>query len=256
MANRTTERNVDGGSSVGELVERLGDPRVRPRCLRVVPPSDEGKAVVLVGVVHDHPASVARAAAVVGAVAPGAVALEIPAIAVPFYRFQASRPVTTDTGRELVAAMRAAPDAEVIGIDAPGPGIANRLWGYLQDEPLSLAATVGLLHRMSVMTRRALERRLDTNVATSSGRCEAGHDRAMTPSDQAADELRVIDRSMSFLHAVELPPGVSAFDDFRECYMAARLQAIRRRHRAVAVLGYDHLEEVDARIQEDSTSSV
>lgn len=76
------------GERLSRVVEALagsGDPRLGDDYWRVVS-ADAGRgATVLVGVVHDHPASSHRVASVVRAVDPDAVALELPALAVPYF---------------------------------------------------------------------------------------------------------------------------------------------------------------------------
>ena len=64
------------------LVDRIDDPRVTDRWCRRGPATN----VTLLGVVHDHPASVARARIVAEAMGPDVLALELPAAAVPLYR--------------------------------------------------------------------------------------------------------------------------------------------------------------------------
>ena len=56
------------------------DPRLDDAFWCEVPATDERAAAVLVGVVHDHPASVYRAVTLVRAAAPETLAVELPPI--------------------------------------------------------------------------------------------------------------------------------------------------------------------------------
>src|SRR6056297_2195481 len=98
--------------------DALTDPRMNDEYVRRLP--DAG--VTLVGVVHDHPASVHRAREVVRERDPDVVALEAPPLAMPLYETYARESRTPPTfGGEMSAAAQAAreEDAEVVGIDGP-----------------------------------------------------------------------------------------------------------------------------------------
>lgn len=237
-------------ADVNRALAAVADPRVRSRYLRTVRASGDSGAVALVGVVHDHPASVARVEAVVEALAPTAVALEVPAIALPSYVAQAGQQVT---GGEISAAIHAAPAATAVGIDVPGPGFIAQVWRYLRTESPGPDVALGLVHRASTMARRAAARRFAGWRGHDWGRrgptrcpLETDGGAAAGPAEQAADEVRAVGRSRSVLRAVETPPAVAALDDVREAYMAARLAALRHHPCTVAVVGLDHLDAVHA----------
>ncbi len=100
--------------------ESFDDPRITEQFCRHL----EGSAgdLILLGVVHDHPASVARVERVLEAVDPDVLALELPSAALPLYRtYAAGGADESDSprfGGEMSAAIRASPDVDVVGIDA------------------------------------------------------------------------------------------------------------------------------------------
>ncbi|MXR20355.1 hypothetical protein [Halobacterium bonnevillei] len=130
------------------------DPRLSPRFVRVVDTGGD-YPVIVVGVVHDHPSSVFRATSVADAVEPGVVALELPNALVGLFESHAA--ADDSVGGEMAAAIAAAPDADVVGIDAPSVGATRVLAAELADRDLSVrsvARTIREFCRLGVETVR------------------------------------------------------------------------------------------------------
>ncbi|MFC6768739.1 hypothetical protein ACFQE6_28125, partial [Natrinema soli] len=77
---------MDESPSVSESFD---DPRITPQFCRRLP--DSTGDLVLLGVVHDHPASIARVERVLQRVEPETLALELPPVAMPLYRIYARK---------------------------------------------------------------------------------------------------------------------------------------------------------------------
>jgi len=94
------------------------DPRLTGEHVRSV--ASTAGTVTLVGVVHDHPASVYRVRRVLEAREPDVLALELPPISLSLFEAYA-RDVRTPPvfGGEMSAAIQAADTDEVVGIDGP-----------------------------------------------------------------------------------------------------------------------------------------
>ncbi|WP_336035058.1 hypothetical protein [Halobacterium yunchengense] len=233
---------------VGERFDLPEDPRLAPKYVRVV---DSGAAapVVLVGVVHDHPASVYRARTVVDAVAPGAVALELPDALVDLFATYAER--GDGVGGEMAAAVDAAGDATVVGIDAPNPGSLRALAAEARAadaSPRDVARTVREFGRLAAETARGWLAAAGVPGEWVDGvpggaqtfDCSAGD----APADQAAHEAAHVRRSTSLLRSFEVPAAARLLDAARERYMAERLAALGGQSAVVAVVGYSHLDAV------------
>ncbi|WP_209019535.1 hypothetical protein [Halorussus marinus] len=246
-ADRAPERSADDATD-----ESPGDdPRLDPEYVRTLASPDRGD-LTLVGVVHDHPASVFRAGAVVRERAPETVALELPPLAVPLYREYArsDRP-TPSFGGEMSAAARAAREsgADVVGVDAPTRDFLARLARNCWREGASLDTLRRVAGGVASVSRHAAVCRVAAAVADRTGlRVEVddpvAHDcsRADPPREQARDERRQAERSRSLLRTFDQPEPVALRDETREESMAARLDSLRERGDAVAIVGLDHLD--------------
>lgn len=230
-------------------VDLPDDPRLDPDHVRTSPDG----TVTLIGVVHDHPASVYRVERIVDAVEPSTLALELPALAVPLYEAYAS--TETPRGGEMSAAIRAADDADIVGVDGP----SRRFFRALVDTYRELPATPSDLRRVFAglrsVTRRALMCRLaapvarwtrfDPDVDTPT---EHGCSPVDEPPIQARDERRQIDRSIALLGALDGGGAIELRDRARESAMAAAIDDRRGAGDIVAVVGRDHLDEVADRL--------
>jgi len=249
-----------GGESSDPASERqLGDdPRLNPEYVRTLTDPERGD-LTLVGVVHDHPASVFRAGEVVRERAPETVALELPPPAVPLYREYAwsDRPAPS-FGGEMSAAARSAREvgAEVVGMDAPTRDFLARLARNCRRERASLGTLRRVAAGVASVSRHAVVCRAAAAVADRTGlRVEVddpvAHDcsRADPPGEQASDERRQAERSRSLLRAFDPPEPVALRDRTREESMAARLDSLGERGDAVAIVGLDHLDGIAALLE-------
>ena len=222
------------------------DPRVRRECLERLPGTDD---IVLVGVVHDHPASVYRARRVVAEVAPATLALELPPLAVPLAAHHATEARTPPTlGGEMSAAIQAADTDRVVGIDGPSRGFFRYLAAELADTDASLSTLRRTAGAVRTVGKRALASRIGATVArrtTLSVAVDAptayDTDRSDEPREQAADEHGHIRTASSMLQAFSPPPATAIHRRARERHMAARLDRLRTEGTVVAVVGIAHL---------------
>lgn len=209
---------------------------------------------MLVGVVHDHPASCYRAAAVVEDAAPDVVALELPALAVPLFEQFADAPAGGDPGGEMSAAIRAADGAEVRGIDVPSPTFARALAGILRETAPSARGLLDVAAQTAVVTRRAVRCRLAAlPVPACAPPVEATEydcDPSAPPAVQAEHEATRLRQSRSLLGALEHPVAARVTDAARERAMARRLAALGRTGDVVAVVGFGHLDDVAAALSD------
>lgn len=226
------------------------DPRIRGEHVRVIRVRAADTHVVLVGVVHDHPASCYRAAAVVEDVSPAVLALELPELAIPLFEKFAAGPEGSDPGGEMSAAVRAAGDVDVRGIDVPSATFARALAGTLRAVSPSADDLVDVAKRVADVTRHAIGCRLAALSVTGVDRDppidvhEYDCDRTDPPAVQASNEATRLGQSRSLLNAVDPPVATRVTDAARERAMARRLAALGRTGDVVAVLGFGHLDEV------------
>lgn len=237
----------------------LDDPRLDESYLRVVPGTETGGTVVLVGVTHDHPASRERARRVVDGVAPAVVALELPPLAMPLYRqYAGSADGRTDggyDGGEMAAALAASGDARAVGIDAPNWAYGRRLVAAFRERDPDRETAVSAVRDTLSVTRHAIACALGAAVRavtpwSPTVETPASHDSSVAdpPAAQAADEARQLSRSRALLGALELPPGQELVDDLREASMASRVDALRTEGAVVAVVGHAHLGPIYERL--------
>lgn len=212
--------------------------------------------VVLVGVLHDHPASVYRARTVAEAVAPDVLALELPPLAVPLATYHAADERSPPAlGGEMSAAVQAADTDRVVGIDGPSVGFLR----YLVAELCAERATPATVRRTGAglrsVTSRALTRRLTAAVAALTA-VQVAVDppttydtgRADDPETQAAEERRRVATARSMLRAFAPPPAAAVRRAARERYMADRLAALPGD--VVAVVGLAHLSAVAGHLRD------
>lgn len=210
--------------------------------------------VVLVGVVHDHPASVHRVARVVADVDPTVLAVELPPLAVPLYRAYARSDRTPPAlGGEMSAAIQAAATDRVVGIDGPSLRFLSRLsLSLLRRRPSSegvgrvLAATLSTaVNALRCRAAATLARRTGLRVQVDD---PVDHDCSLTdpPEAQAADERAHVERAESVLHALTPGPGTERRKRVREAHMADRVRSLwdSTEGAVVAVVGVGHLDEL------------
>jgi pheromone shutdown protein TraB len=248
----------DSNHPVADLLDAAAEsePRVNGSNVRLV---DGGPApVVLVGVVHDHPASVHRAEAIVETVEPETVAVELPDLLVPVIEDAADEdPVIAaeGAGGEMAAAMVAAEGA-VVGIDVPGRGTGRSALTELRNErpsPSTVLRAVGDAGRIAAHALGGRLAGLGIPGTPAVEDLEQRHDYDLpadvTPESQADHERAHVRRSTTLLRSFDPPPATAFLDAVRERYMAGRLRSLRRNGSVVALVGYGHLDEVEAMLK-------
>lgn len=233
------------------------DPRLTDEYVRQLPGHEGSGAVVLTGVVHDHPASAYRVQTIVDAVEPAVLALELPPLAVPLYRRYADDTRTPpDAGGEMSAAIQAASTDTVVGIDGPSRPFLWRLARTLHREDIEPSSVRPLLRGLGSVSIHAVACWLAAGLGRRAPRwlpvddpvrhdCDP-HD---TPGQQAADERAQIRRAETVSTVFGQPGAVAIRDDTREAHMADQLATLRQKGTVVAVVGMGHLDPVAERLE-------
>lgn len=210
--------------------------------------------VLLVGVVHDHPASVHRVRALAAAFDPDTLGVELPPLAVPSRQARGGATAEPDgeSAGEMSAAADAAADAEVIGIDPVGPRFLRRLARNAWANDASVETVRRTLRNVVGIARFAVRARFDGWGSTARGSADA-HDVSGgdSPSTQADDERSCVARSRSLLGAFERPQADVLLDETREETMAARIESLRGGGSVLAVVGMDHLDRLTEQLRGD-----
>lgn len=237
------------------------DPRLDGQYVRLVDAAPE--PLVLVGVVHDHPASVHRADRVVAALDPDVVAIEAPDAATPAFASHARADDDSSggeddlSGGEMTAAVAAAEDAAVVGVDVPGRGTLRSLASVVSTERpdgSAVAGALGDLCRIGVHAARSRLRTAGVPAGWVGGEPDRSHEYDCSSDDapraQAAHESRRLERSTSLLRAFDPPPATRVLDAVRERQMGRRLAALAENGLVVAVVGFSHLDGVENEFRE------
>lgn len=231
------------------------DPRTTGDFVRRLSGGGRTGDVVLVGVVHDHPASAYRVRTVVDAADPDVLALELPPLAIPLFERDAADERRPPAGDEMRAAIRAATTDAVVGIDGPTPAFLWRLARTAYREGAGLATVRALLDGVVSVTRHAVACRLAATFggfspARPPARSPVAHacDPTDDPGRQAADEQSHVRRAEAVLGALGGLDHLHVRDVAREAHMAARLAALRDEGTVVAVVGAGHLDAVGERL--------
>ncbi|MDS0260769.1 hypothetical protein NDI56_15280 [Haloarcula sp. S1CR25-12] len=232
------------------------DPRLSGASIERV--DGEAGTVVLVGVLHDHPASTYRVRTVLDAVAPDVLALELPPLAVPLAAHHAADDLTPPAlGGEMSAAIQAADTERVVGIDGPSIGFLGYLAAELYAERASLATVRRTAAALRSVTSTAVTRRAAAAVAALTtlqvavdGPTAYDTGRRDDPERQAAEERRRIETAESMLRVFTPPPAAAIKRTARERYMADRLATLGRTGDVVAVVGRAHLGEIAGHLRD------
>jgi pheromone shutdown protein TraB len=208
---------------------------------------------VLVGVVHDHPASQHRVGAVISDVEPDVLALELPPLSVPLFEAYADDGIPSAVGGEMSAAIRAASTDRVVGIDGPTPRFSLALARNLYRADADSRTVRRALSGLASATSRAVVCRLAAGVTAHTG-LGVAVDRSVAhdcgpdddPHEQAADERAQVRRARAAARVFEPARAARVRDATREEHMARRISALDGR--AVAVVGIDHLDAVADRL--------
>lgn len=259
-----TDQTPENSSSLSDVVDELGaeDPRVSDEYVRIVD-SDRHAPVVVVGVVHDHPASIHRVDSLVDALDPAVLGLELPQVVTPLFEQYARHEPHRNAGGEMSAAIRAADDdTHVVGLDMPDLRSLLRLGRTLWHERVSTRTARSVVDDVWRLSRHALAGRLIatglpmTVVGTEVDRrqeYEVSHDDP--PAVQADHEHSHVRRSRALMESFEVPSATRLIDDTRERHIGERLATLRTDPAAstgpiVAVVGYNHLDRVVVALQD------
>jgi hypothetical protein len=229
------------------------DPRLDPNYVRTVS-SGSDAPVTLVGVVHDHPASVARVRSTVETTEHATLALELPPLALPLFEEYADDARTPPAfGGEMSAAIQAS-DARAVGIDGPSRRFLRTLARHVSQERPDRGAIARLLSRTRRASGQAIRCRLAASIARrTSVRVEVGAPRTYDcdpddpPAVQAENERAHVSRARAVLRALA-PPDRDRRDAVREDCMAAAIDDARRSGPVVAVVGIGHLDGLEDRL--------
>jgi|AntDeeMinimDraft_5_1070356.scaffolds.fasta_scaffold00019_6 pheromone shutdown protein TraB len=241
----------DVSAIVAELSGR-DDPRLDREFWRFVPATTGQSAAILVGVVHDHPASMHRVETLIREFEPDAVGLELPATSLPHFVRTANAKEAGDGG-EMAAAIAAAGNADVEPIDTLGRRFFDRFARRARTVGASFGTVRRALRNVGRIVRHAVAVRFERQDATAVyGDGGPTVTRTDAPSVQADDERTQVARSRSLLGAIERPPADVLLDETRERTMAANVDELRESGTVVAVVGMDHLDDVADELAADS----
>jgi pheromone shutdown protein TraB len=233
------------------------DPRVDDRYTRMV--CGSGAPILLVGVAHDHPASIYRVGAIVEALQPPVVALEVPDAVLPVLdplRFAGDGP-----GGEMAAAIAAASDSRLVGIDVPSRGAVRALMVESLRQRVSAPTVARTVRSIGAISTRALLVRLTRHLAqlgatSNSGTVQLGGRQDYdlvddsTAAEQAENERAHLERTEALLRTLEPPSSTSFLDAVRERCMATRLHDARADGFVIGIVGYDHLDDLVTRLKQ------
>lgn len=236
------------------------DPRINGEYVRNVPADADGDQVILVGVLHDHPASRIRARTMTDTADPDVLALELAPVSIPlFEQYAADGRSPPEFGGEMSAAIQAASTDRVVGIDGPTVTFSKRLIETLYRENASLSTIRKSLRGLAGATRQAITCRVAAEVSERTGvRLEVDapveHECTLRdhPERQAEDERQQVRRAASVLSALGSSRTVRFRDETREAHMADRIDDLRTEGSVVAVVGIDHLDPLTERLRKRS----
>ena len=232
------------------------DPRLDPTRVRCLPGANGGGAILLIGVVHDHPASVFRVSQILDTFTPDTLALELPPLSVPLFRRYAHDSHTPPRlGGEMSAAIRAAGEARVVGVDAPNWPYVRALIRRLHDDPDARSLTRRVLADLGRGIAQAAACRLGAVVAALTPYTPRVYAHIVyeatlldDPETQAEHEATHLAQHRAFVGVVDPPPETALVDETREDVMAARIEAIRREGDVAVVVGMSHLDGLVRRL--------
>lgn len=248
---------TDCRGRIEELAGEIADPRITGEHLRCVDHAGELGSVLLIGVVHDHPASEYRVNQLVNRVDPDVLAVELPPLAIDLFSQYADDPeVPPQYGGEMSIAIQAA-DGLIAGIDAPSRQYLRLLlsrWRTGVDSP-SIALSV--LNDLLRMSAHAIATKLGALLGRFSGHrpllySPIRYDSSTfdSPGAQATHEASHLQKRDAFLRAIEQPRPIAIVDDLRETAMVERITSLRASGDVLVVLGLEHLEPVAKQLEE------
>lgn len=237
------------------------DPRLDSDYLRCVPGGTGFGSILLVGVVHDHPASVFRVHGVLEEFTPDVLALELPPLAVSLFELYSTDSFTPPRlGGEMSMAIKADGSARVVGIDSPNWTVLRLLADWVADGRIprslfddlgrdfvgsaghAIACQVGAV----IGSLTPLRLRLYSHIEYECSLLDS-------PTVQAEHEARHLSRQQALLRSVEVPQARQLIDELREEGMATRLDELREEGDVVAVVGVEHLDPLRDRLHHHSS---
>ncbi|AHG05293.1 hypothetical protein HALDL1_10740 [Halobacterium sp. DL1] len=230
------------------------DPRLEQEYVRVIPGEGGDEPVVVVGVAHDHPSSVYRARTVAAELDPDTLALELPDVLVGMFEEYAA--AGGEEGGEMAGAIAATTADEVAGIDVPGRHSVGALFSELRAADPNLETAARAVYGFGrFVTHTALG--CLRHAGVSDRWLGSGFERTRTydctpeasPTEQAAHERSHLQRSSTLLRAFDPPKATRILDATRERFMGRRLAAMRKESSVVAVVGYGHLDGIEAAVR-------
>lgn len=235
------------------LAAQSSDPRVTDDALRCIPGPAGAGTVLLVGVVHDHPASIGRVTGILEALSPDLLALELPPLAVPLFRLYARAAETPPRlGGEMSAAVQAAGDVETVGIDGPNRPYLRRLARLLVDGDPTAKLVRAVVEDVIQSTAHAVACRIGAVLGAVTplrlrlySHIEYDTTVIDSPAEQATQEKAYLSQQRAFLRAVTTPESIRTIDRAREESMIALLRKRRSDGDVIAVVGMEHLDALE-----------
>lgn len=237
----------------GAIVILEDDPRINKRHYRIVT-HPEYCPLTLVGVVHDHPASIHRVQSIVASINPGILALELPPLAISLFTHYAdSDPIRY--GGEMSAAIQTASTDRIVGIDGPSIRFVPHALRAVRSTPTNWA-TLGVVRSIGSAMVDALWCSLAASIPPLRNRVASNHRSTRfsaiatkNAAEQAQDEHEHLNRARAILDAFE-PKDITRIREVaRERHMTTELDQLRKENDVVAVVGQYHLDHLAEYLQ-------
>lgn len=227
-------------STVNDLTR--DDPRISHRFVSTVL-QDDAHPVVLVGTVHDHPASAFRVRTLVSEIEPAYTAVELPPAAIPLFEQLIVQ------NSEFGAACAASRDSsEVVGIDGFGLSFAKH-FARMSLEMTGIQSGDVLNALKSVWS---IQKETATMRLKGSGEQATAFDYDVTgwsdPIDQAESEVAEVKDHEALMGAFNTPDAQKLLDTSREEHMAEEIDSLRQDGVVVAVVGYAHMDKIEQKL--------
>ncbi len=237
-----------------DLLQDVDDPRITSQFIRGV--AEWSGSLTLVGVVHDHPASVYRVRHVIEEADPDVLALELPPLSISTYkRYAGDDKVPPATGGEMSAAIQTATTDEVLGIDGPSTRYLGNVVRTLLKQPDPILAR-NVLATFTSVTKSVIENRVRPKNTPRQSSLDFQAGQSDPPQVQAQHERQHIQKSRVLLDSLQENRTKTALEvenSTRERHMVDRLQSSCRNRDAVAVVGIHHLEELETQLERQKT---
>lgn len=232
------------------------DPRLDSGYISCVPGGTGFGSILLIGVVHDHPASVFRVHAVLEELTPDVLALELPPLAVSLFRLYSKDSfMPPRLGGEMSMAIKAAESARVVGIDSPNRTFLRQLAGWVADGriPRTLFRDLGrdlissTAHAMACQFGAAigsitrLRLRLYSHIEYDCSIFDS-------PTVQADHEASHLAKQQALIRSIEVPQARQLIDELRDESMATQLIDLSLEGDVIAVVGVEHLDPLLERL--------